>query len=123
MNSVPPDGILSWYISTIPSVSSWTFSCIRSLLAAFPDSAAKNALVIAISIFSFSKGTFLPFLFTTLNFPGANILRSSLCSAGIFIVFSSFTSFFSILLHFQLRNFFLSGVRLSFLLFFYNLKP
>jgi hypothetical protein len=45
--------------------------CILSLAAAFPDSVARKAFVIATLILSSSKATTLPFLFITLSFPGA----------------------------------------------------
>ena len=68
---VPPEGMRLLKTSTTASVSSPTFLCILSLAAAFPDSIAKKALVIATFILSSSKGTTFPFLFMTLSLPGA----------------------------------------------------
>ena len=68
---MPPEGILLSKTSITPSVNWLTFLCILSLAAAFPDSVARNALVIATLILSSSKATTFPFLFITLSLPGA----------------------------------------------------
>ena len=82
---MPPEGIRLLKTSTTDSVTSLTFLCILSLAAAFPDSTAKKAFVIATFILSFSKGTTFPFLFMTLSFPGAvvSIFRENLSNSAV----------------------------------------
>ena len=90
MCRVPPDGILLLKVFVTAFASSFTSLCILVDAAAAPPSTARNALVIAIAIFSASYETTDPFLLMTLICPGA--IAGFCCSCAVWVVFSVFSA-------------------------------